>query len=76
MGKTPWHFLKPVKQGVKHVLSHRIIHANFYELVLPEDFRALEGYQRVAEEDLYKFAVSNLVSQFYSLILETNNQKI
>ncbi|MBQ8606651.1 MAG: A/G-specific adenine glycosylase [Bacteroidaceae bacterium] len=74
LGKTPWHFLKPVKQGVKHVLSHRIIHANFYELVLPEDFGALEGYQRVAEEDLYKFAVSNLVSQFFSLILEPNNQ--
>ena len=74
LGKTPWHFLKPVKQGVKHVLSHRIIHANFYELVLPEDFGVLEGYQRVAEEDLYKFAVSNLVSQFFSLILEPNNQ--
>ena len=74
LGKTPWHFLKPVKQGVKHVLSHRIIHANFYELVLPEDFGALEGYKRVAEEDLYKFAVSNLVSQFFSLILEPNNQ--
>ena len=74
LGKTPWHFLKSVKQGVKHVLSHRIIHANFYELVLPEDFGALEGYQRVAEEDLYKFAVSNLVSQFFSLILEPNNQ--
>ena len=65
LGKTPWHFLKSVKQGVKHVLSHRIIHANFYELVLPEDFGALEGYQRVAEEDLYKFAVSNLVYQFF-----------
>lgn len=76
LGETPWRFLKPVKQGVKHVLSHRVIHADFYELVLPEDFGTLEGYQRVAEEDLHKFAVSNLVSQFFSLILKPNNQKM
>ena len=76
LGETPWHFLKLVKQGVKHVLSHRVIHANFYELVLPEDFGALEGYQKVAIEELHKFAVSNLVYQFFSLILKPNNQNI
>ena len=75
LGETPWRFLRPLKQGVKHVLSHRVIHANFYEVVLPDDFDALEGYQKVAEEDLHKFAVSNLVYQFFSLILEPNNQK-
>jgi A/G-specific adenine glycosylase len=69
-------FLKPVRLGVKHVLSHRVIHANFYELVLPEDFGDLEGYQKVAMEELHKFAVSNLVYQFFSLILKPNNQKI
>ena len=62
--------------GVKHVLSHRVIHANFYELVLPEDFGDLEGYQKVPIEELHKFAVSNLVYQFFSLILKPNNQKI
>ena len=61
---------------VKHVLSHRVIHANFYELVLPEDFDALEGYQKVSVEELHKFAVSNFVYQFFSLILEPNNQKM
>jgi len=75
LGKTPKRFLKLVRQGVKHVLSHRIIHANFYELRLPDNFGTLEGYQKVAEEDLHKFAVSNLVYQFFSLILEPNNQK-
>ena len=69
-------FLKPVRLGVKHVLSHRVIHANFYELVLPEDFGDLEGYQKVAMEELHKFAVSNLVYRFFSLILKPNNQKI
>ena len=67
-------FFRPVKQGVRHVLSHRIIHANFYELVLPADSVSIAGYQRVSEEDLNKFAVSNLVYQFFSLILEPNNQ--
>ena len=76
LGGTPWIYLKPVKHGVKHVLSHRIIHANFYELGLSGDFGGLDGYQRVAEEDLHKFAVSNLVYQFFSLILEPNNQNV
>ena len=74
LGETPKCFLKPVKMGVKHVLSHRVIHANFYELHLPDDFGSLEGYQKVPEEDLHKFAVSNLVYHFFSLILEPNNQ--
>ena len=69
-------FLRTVKKGVKHVLSHRVIYADFHELVLPEDFGPLEGYQRVATEDLHKFAVSNLVYQFFSLILKPNNQKV
>ena len=73
LGETPICFFRPVKVGVKHVLSHRVIHANFYELVLPDDFGALEGYQKVAEEDLHKFAVSNLVYQFFSLILKPNH---
>ena len=76
LGETPKCFLKPVKMGVKHVLSHRVIHANFYELHLPDDFGSLEGYQKVPEEDLHKFAVSNLVYHFFSLILEPNNQKV
>ena len=74
LGETPRSFLKTVRQGVKHVLSHRVIHANFHELHLPDDFGILEGYQKVAEEDLHKFPVSNLVYQFFSLILEPNNQ--
>ena len=67
-------FFRIVKSGVKHVLSHRVILANFYELCLSEDFRPLPGFIQVAEEDLHKFAVPNLVYQFFSLILKPNNQ--
>ena len=76
LGKRTDIFLRPIKRGVKHVLSHRVIYADFHELVLPEDFDSLDGYQKVAIEDLNKFAVSNLVYQFFSLILEPNNQKV
>ena len=67
-------FLRLIKRGVKHVLSHRIIYANFYELVLPQDTPSLKGYQKVPIKELHNFAVSNLVSQFFSLILEPNHQ--
>ncbi|MBQ8442677.1 MAG: A/G-specific adenine glycosylase [Bacteroides sp.] len=75
LGKQPDVFLRPIKKGIKHVLSHRVIYADFHELVLPDDFGSLEGYQKVLIEDLHKFAVSNLVYQFFSLILSPNNQK-
>ena len=67
-------FLRLIKRGVKHVLSHRIIYANFYELVLPQDTPSLKGYQKVPIKELHNFAVPNLVSQFFSLILEPNHQ--
>ena len=69
-------FFRPVKRKVKHVLSHRIIWANFYELILPDEMEAPEGFLLVPEEEIHKFAVPNLVYQFFSLILEPNNQKV
>ena len=66
-------FFRPLKKKVKHVLSHRVIYANFYELVLPEETDVPKGYLKVQEEDLHKFAVSNLVYQFFSLILNPNH---
>ena len=74
-GKAHGLSIRLVRRGVKHVLSHRVIHANFYEVTLPEQEGVLEGYQKVLVEDLYKFAVPNLVSRFFSLILEPNIQK-
>lgn len=62
-----------VQKGVKHVLSHRVIYANFYEVILPENSASFAKYQRISVEDLHKFAVSRLVNQFFSLILEPDN---
>ena len=62
-----------VQKGVKHVLSHRVIYANFYEVILPENAASFAQYQRIRIEDLHKFAVSRLVNQFFSLILKPDN---
>lgn len=51
-------------RGVKHVLSHRVIWANFYEVVLPADTRSFESYLRIREEELDSYPVSRLVSLF------------
>jgi len=53
-----------VQQSVKHVLSHRIIYANFYEVSLPECTHSFSGYLRVSQDDLEKYAVSRLIHQF------------
>ena len=34
-GEEP--IVRLVRKGVKHVLSHRVIYANFYEVILPEN---------------------------------------
>lgn len=58
-----------VRKDERHVLSHRVIFADFYEVVVPDD-AALPGYLRIREGDLYKFPVSRLLSRFFSLLLK------
>ena len=43
-------------RGVKHVLSHRVIYTNFYEVTLPDNSSSFSSYQRVAVEDLGRYA--------------------
>lgn len=61
-GETP--VVRTVLRGVKHVLSHRVIYANFYEVVLPEDTASFAGYQRIRKADLEQYPVSRLVHAF------------
>lgn len=70
-GEEP--MVRLVQKGVKHVLSHRVIYANFYEVVLPPDSTSFAKYQKISIEDLHKFAVSRLVNWFFSLILRPDN---
>ena len=57
---------------IKHVLSHRVIHAKCYEVVLDGEDFFLSGYQRIRVDELHKFPVSRLISRFFSLLLKPN----
>ena len=69
---NPVKSVRLIEKNVKHVLSHRVIHANCYEVILEADSCELPGYLRVRVDDLHKFPVSRLVSRFFSLILNQN----
>lgn len=56
-------------RNVKHVLSHRIIYANFYEVVLPEGSHSFSSFQKVAIEDLEHYAISRLIHSFFEKYL-------
>lgn len=61
-----------VEKNVKHVLSHRVIHASCYEVEIREGDMICGPYRKVLTADLHKFPVSRLVSRFFSLILKPN----
>lgn len=48
----------------KHVLSHRIIFARFYELEVPAFTAGLSSYLEVPETEVEKYAVSRLISLY------------
>ncbi|EJX08144.1 A/G-specific adenine glycosylase [gut metagenome] len=53
-----------VCKGVKHVLSHRVIYADFYEVCLPEATASFARFQKIRHEDLEQYAVPRLVHAF------------
>lgn len=56
-----------VRQGVKHVLTHRRIYADFYEAKLPAEWQ-MEGYIAVPEAERDNYAVPRLVEQLFEEI--------
>lgn len=57
-----------VSQPVKHVLSHRIIYADVYKVVLPPARKVPAEFLRVSVGDLPKYAVSRLVQKLLEKI--------
>lgn len=53
-----------VERGVKHVLSHRIIHADFYELRLPASPRSFPDFLQIRTDELGNYPVSRLIDGF------------
>lgn len=64
-----------VSPEVKHVLSHRVIHAKCYEVVLEGENVTLPGFQRIQIDDFHNFPISRLISRFFSLLLKPNHKK-
>lgn len=56
--------IRPLSRGVKHVLSHRIIYAHFYEVDLPENSHSFPGYLRVGIDELEEYALPRLLQTF------------
>lgn len=54
-----------VINNLKHVLSHRIIYADFYEVTLPEETHSFSTYRKILKADLEQYAVSRLVHIFF-----------
>ena len=53
-----------VRRGVKHILSHRIIYANFYEVHLPADTSLGGDFLRINEADITQYALPRLIEAF------------
>lgn len=61
-GETP--LLRTVCRDVKHVLSHRVIYASFYEVTLPAETNSFRNYRKIKINELEEYAVSRLVHAF------------
>ena len=56
--------IRSVCRNVKHVLSHRILYANFYEVILPEETKSFSSYLKIKTSELEKYAVPKLIHAF------------
>ena len=65
-----WHSLLPSYtykgsiDGVKHVLSHRVLHASFQELEVQGALSCPEGFVVVPFEELHRYALSRLIERY------------
>lgn len=72
LGATKVNRIRKIGNRVKHVLSHRVIYADCYEVEVDKDCVLSGAYQKVLVDDLHKFPVSRLLSHFFSLILNSD----
>lgn len=67
---------KPVvrllQRGVRQVLSHRIIHADFYEITLPADTHSFNGFLQIPISSINDYPVHRMIERF--LLQLTNHE--
>ena len=59
--------VKRIMKMPKHLLSHRIIYACFYELEVSNFSREMQKYLQVADVDLDKYAISRLMELYQNM---------
>lgn len=52
------------QRDVKHVLSHRILHVNFYEIILSTDSHSFSGYEKIRISNINQYAIPRLIHAF------------
>lgn len=62
--------LLSVKRNVKHVLSHQIILASFYEMEFSADSTSFAEYLKIKQEDIDNYAVPKLIHTYLERIKE------
>ena len=56
--------VRSICRNVKHVLSHRVLYANFSEVVLPETTKSFSSYLKIKTNELEQYAVPKLIHAF------------
>ena len=56
--------VRSICRNVKHVLSHRVLYADFYEVVLPEKTKSFSSYLKIKTNELEQYAVPKLIHAF------------
>lgn len=56
--------IHPMGITLKHVLSHRIIYANFYTITITDDMAIREQFLKIDKTYLFNFAISRLVDRY------------
>ena len=65
-----WHSLLPhylykgCVEGIRHVLSHRVLHASFHELEVQGTLPCPEGFVVVSFDELHRYALSRLIERY------------
>ena len=63
-GSIPYYIYRGCVEGVKHVLSHRVLHAAFHELEVQGELPCPEGYVAVPYAELHRYALPRLIERY------------
>ena len=63
--QLPRYVYKGCVDGVKHVLSHRVLHVTFHELEVQGELPCPDGFVAVPYEELHRYALPRLIERYF-----------